>query len=206
MAKFEPNTKWPYLYENFINGIVYSTDMQKSEGKLNVHLSGNVLHYIGKDGKVYQSNDRKISRVEIGNDVYVVIDHSLMQVVGKDGNNILLKHVKADFSRVSSDNGGAYGASLNSSASNQLSSLELGGLNTPELGKLLQEKNDGAEIPLETEYFFIVGDKRIAADKNEVADFLGSDKAEEWKSFQKENKIKWKKEDSLITVLKYLSK
>ncbi len=205
MAKFEPNTKWPYLYENFTDGVVYATDMTKSEGKLNVHLSGNVLHYIGKDGKVYQSTDKNVARVEIGADAYLFIDHSLMQVVGTEGNNVLLKYTKAEFSRIQSGNAGAYGADLNSSSAQQLSSLELGGMNTPELGKMLQEKNDGAEIPLSVEYFFIIDGKRIAADKRSVGDSLGEAKATAWKTFQKENKIKWKKEDSLLTILKFLS-
>ncbi len=206
MAKFDPNTKWPYIYENFTDGVVYSTDMTKSEGKLNVHLSGNVLHYIGKDGKVYQGTDKKVARVEIGKDAYIYVDHSLMQVVGSEGKNVLLKFVKAEFSRIQNGSGGAYGADLNSSSSRQLSSLELGGMNTPELGMMLQEKNDGAEIPLATEYYFVIGGKRILADKKEVADFLGTSRAAEWKTFQKENKIKWKKEDSLVAVLKFLSK
>ncbi len=206
MAKFDPNTKWPYIYENFTDGVVYSTDKTKSEGKLNVHLSGNVLHYIGKDGKVYQDTDRKVARVEIGKDAYIYVDHSLMQIVGSEGENVLLKYTKAEFSRIQSGAGGAYGADLNSSSSRQLSSLELGGMNTPELGMMLQEKNDGAEIPLTTEYYFIIGGKRILADKNKVADFLGSSRIAEWKTFLKENKIKWKKEDCLMTVLKFLSK
>lgn len=206
MAKFDPNTKWPYIYENFTDGVVYSTDMTKSEGKLNVHLSGNVLHYIGKDGKVYQGTDKKVARVEIGKDAYIYVDHSLMQVVGSEGKNVLLKYVKAEFGRIQSGSGGAYGADLNSSSSRQLSSLELGGMNTPELGMMLQEKNDGAEIPLTTEYYFVIGGKRILADKKEVADLLGSSRAAEWKTFQKENKIKWKKEDSLVAVLEFLSK
>lgn len=206
MAKFDPNTKWPYIYENFTDGVVYSTDMTKSEGKLNIHLSGNTLHYIGKDGKVYQGNDKKVARVEIGDDAYIFVDHSLMQIVGSEGKNLLLKFTKAEFSRVQSGGGGAYGSDLNSSSSQKLSSLDLGGMNTPELGKMLQEKNDGAEIPTVTEYFFVIGDKRFAADKNHVAEFIGSSKANEWKAFQKENKIKWKKEDSLLAVLKYLSK
>lgn len=206
MAKYEPNTKWPYIYENFLDGVVYSSSMQKSEGKLNVHLSGNVLHYIGKDGKVYQGSDKNVARVEIGSDAYIYVDHSLMQIVGTVGKNVLLKYTKAEFSRMQSGNGGAYGADLNSSATNKLSSLDLGGLNTPELGKMLQEKDEGAEIPLSVEYYFIINGKRIPAEKNDIANLLGNEKAEEWKLFQKNNKIKWKKEDSLMTVLKYLSK
>ena len=205
-AKYEPNTKWPYIYENFTSGTIYSTNNMKSEGKLNIHLSGNVLHYIGGDGKVYMSDDRKISRVEIGKDAYIYIDHYLMQVVGSVGEQVLLKYTKAEFSRMQSSTSGAYGTDLNTSSSRQLSSLDLGGLNTPELGKMLQERNDGAEIPLSIEYFFFMDGKKVEAKKSDVIDYLGADKADDFNKFVKENKIKWKNEDSLIAVLKYLSK
>ena len=33
MAKFAPNTKWPYIYENFTDGVVYSTDPSRERGK-----------------------------------------------------------------------------------------------------------------------------------------------------------------------------
>ena len=71
--KFEPNTKWPYLYEDFQQGTIFFQDNQKnSSTELNVHLLGNVLHYLGKDGKIYQSDDKNVMRVEIGSDAYWV--------------------------------------------------------------------------------------------------------------------------------------
>lgn len=204
-AQFAPNTKWPYLYENFTKGIVYTQDLKKSEATLNVHLAGNVPHYIGKDGRIYQMSDSNIGRLEIGSDSFIVSNHQLMQIVATEGKNLLLKLTKADFSHMQSG-GGAYGADLNSSSVKSLSSLDLGGLDKPELGKMLQEKNDGAEIPLTSVYYFLMDGQQVEATKAAVAAYLGADKADEWKSFLKTNKIKWKKEDSLKLVLQYLCK
>ena len=81
MAQYEPNTKWPYLYSDFTEGTAYSSDNTKSALQMNVHLAGNVLHYIGKDGKIYRAADNKISRVEIGEDVYIFVNHRLMQLL-----------------------------------------------------------------------------------------------------------------------------
>lgn len=205
-AKYVPNTKWPYVYEDFTQGTVYSADNQKSEGLLNIHLAGNVLHYVGKDGKVYANDNHRIARVEIGQDAYIVVDNRLMQIVSQKDADVLLKLELADFSQLTQGSGGAYGSSLNSSASNQLSSLDLGGLNRPEHGMMLQEKHDGREIPVSTVYYFAIGGQCIEANKGEVMKYAGEERKAELTRFIKEKKVKWKNEDSLKTVLEYLSR
>ena len=205
-AQYEPNTRWPYLYENFTEGTAYSSDNTKSTLQMNIHLAGNVLHYIGKDDKIYRAEDNKITRVEIGGDAYLFINHQLMQLIGSHGNNVLLKLQDADFSRMQSAGVGAYGADANTLATSQKSSLDLGGLNTPELAKMLLEKEDGAIIPLVTRYYFIIGDKRIEASKGAVEKLIGEAREKDFKAFVKTNKIKWKNEESLKKILEYLSK
>lgn len=204
-AQFAPNTRWPYLYENFSQGTIYFAKNQKSEAQLNVHLLGNTLHYITQDGKIFESSDKDVIRVEIGNDTYWFANHKLMQVITQEGDCALLKLVYGDFDSMTSGSG-AYGSSLNSSASRDLSSLDLGGLNQPELGKMLQERNDGSEIPLETAYYFILGGKVVEANKKAVTETVEVSQSDNWKKFLKENKIKWKKEDSLISVLSFFAK
>lgn len=202
--RYVPNTKWPYIYENFQKGVIYVEGNQKGAMELNVHLLGNVLHYIKPDGRIYQSDEKNVIRVEIGSDVYIFSDRLLMKIVAQEGTNLLLKHVKADFDAMESGSG-AYGASLNSSAAHDLSSLDLGGLNNPELGKMLQEKRDGREIPVSEHYYFIVNDVRINANKKDVEKFVGEGRAAELKKFLKENKIKWKNAESLAQLLKFLA-
>lgn len=205
-AQYEPNTRWPYIYENFTEGTAYSSDNTKSTLQMNILLAGNVLHYIGKDDKIYRAEDNKITRVEIGGDAYLFINHQLMQLIGSHGNNVLLKLQDADFSRMQSAGVGAYGADANTLATSQKSSLDLGGLNTPELAKMLLEKEDGAIIPLVTRYYFIIGDKRIEASKGAVEKLIGEAREKDFKAFVKTNKIKWKNEESLKKILEYLSK
>lgn len=202
MAQFKPSTKWPYLYENFLQGKVYCGDKVNSDLSLNIHLWGNVLHYISADGKILESTYRNISRVEILDDVYLIADGKLMKLVASKGNNVLLLYTKGDFDSMRSGSG-AYGASLNSSATMELSSLDLGGMDKPALAKLQQEKNDGRVIPLTKEYYFIIDNKMVGASKKEMNDNYAS--VSGWKNFLKENKIKWKKEESLIKVLEFLS-
>jgi hypothetical protein len=205
-AQYAPNTRWPYLYENFTQGTIF-TGNQKSVAKLNIHLWGNVLHYVNTDGRIFQSDDNGVTRVEIGDDAYIYSNHQLVKVVDSNGTNLLVKLTKADFSRLQTSTG-AYGADLNSAATKNLSSLELGGLDKPELGKMLQEKSEGSTLSLNNEYFFIMNGLQIEADKSGVEKYLNdikSPKVNDLKSFIKENKIKWKSEDKLSLVLKFLT-
>ena len=205
---FEPNTKWPYLYEDFMPGTIYFEGNEKSSSKLNIHLWGNVLHYVKADGRIYQSSDQKVMRVEIGNDAYIFSDHKLVRIIAHEGTNLLAELVSGDFDAMRSSGGGAYGSSLNSSASRDLSSLgfDLGGMDHPELGLMLQEKQDGRTIPLITRYYFIIGGQQIEATKKGVEKFVGDDRADALKQFLKDNKVKWKKEESLIQVLQFLAR
>lgn len=205
-AQYEPNTHWPYIYENFIQGTIFKGN-QKSVAKLNIHLWGNVLHYINTDGRIFQTDDNGVTRVEIGDDAYIYSNHQLVKIVTTNGANLLVKLTKADFSRLQTSTG-AYGSDLNSAATKKLSSLELGGLDQPELGKMLQEKSEGSTLSLNNEYFFIMNGLQIDASKSGVEKYLSdikSPKAGNLKSFIKENKIKWKSEDSLSLILKFLS-
>lgn len=202
--RFEPNTKWPYVYENFTQGTIFFNSNKKSEAQLNIHLWGNKLHYLKGDNKIYQTDDRDVIRVEIGTDAYIFSDHQLVKILAVDQNNLLVELTKADFDALFTGTG-AYGSSLNSSAARDLSSLDLGGIDNPELGRLLQERNDGRDLSLKRLYFFIIDGKQIEANKKEVESLLNDNGKKEWKAFQKQNKIKWKNEDSLTKVLSFIN-
>ena len=205
--KYEPNTKWPYVYENFTPGTIYFEGNEKSSSDLNIHLWGNVLHYVKDDGKIYQTDDKKVMRVEIGDDAYIYSDHKLVLLVAAEGTNLLVKLTRGDFDALRNSGGGAYGSSLNSSATKDLSSLdfELGGIGQVDLGLMLQEKKDGA-IPIVDQYFFIIGGQQVEATKKGVEKFVGDANADALKQFLKENKTKWKKEDSLKQLLSFLGR
>ena len=202
---YEPNTKWPYVYNDFTPGTIFFDGNTKSSSSLNIHLLGNVLHYISADGRIFESNDQGVIRVEIGKDAYIYSDHKLVKIVSAKGNNLLVMLKKADFDAMRSQGGGAYGSSLQSSAARDLSSLDLGGLNQPELGKMLQEKTDGREIPVVDTYFYIIDGQQVDATRKGLESYLAPERKEAFEKFQKDKKIKWKKEESLISVLDFLA-
>ena len=202
--KYSPNTKWPYIYENFTEGTIFFEGNKKSESQLNIHLWGNKLHYLSNEGRIFTADDKDVIRVEIGSDAYIYSDHKLVRIVAVDKTNLLVELTKADFDALFTSTG-AYGSSLNSSSSRDLSSLDLGGMENSELGLMLQEKNDGRDIPLKKQYLFVLGGKQIEATKKSVENVLNADGQKDWKDFQKQNKIKWKNEESLSQVLTFIS-
>lgn len=203
-AQYYPTTKWPYVYENFEKGTIFLEGNKKnSDMLLNIHLMGNVLQYVGQDGRIYQKGDNDVMRVEIGDDAYIFSNHRMVRIIANEGTNLLVKMLLADF-MVLQQGTGAYGASLNSSAATDLSSLDLGGLNSPEHGKLLQEKTNGRTIPIKEQYFFIINGQQIEASKKGVEKYVGAARADELKQFLKTSKTKWKNEDSLLQLLKFL--
>ena len=201
---YEPNTKWPYIYENFTDGTIFFEGNKKKECMLNIHLWGNKLHYLNEDQRIFQSEDKGVIRVEIGSDAYIFSDHKLVRIIAADKNNVLVELTSGDFDALFSGTG-AYGSSLNSSASRDLSSLDLGGMDSPELGRMLQERSDGREISLKRKFFFIINGKQIEASKKDVEGLLSDEGKKEWNTFLKQNKIKWKNIDSLKQVLSFIN-
>ena len=203
MNAFTPNTKWPYLLENFQEGTLYR-GKDYSIAQFNIHLMGNKLHYVNpKDDKICESRQNDMDSVVIGGKKFVLADGELMQVVGSNGQNMVLLCEYADFSGMNQAKG-AYGSSSNSSATRQLTSIDLAGMNNPKHGLLLQEKNDGSELYMHKKYFLKLGNKVIEAGKKDVEKILADSQKDAWKQFLKKNKIKWKNPESLVLVLDFL--
>ena len=206
-SAYTPNTKWPYVYENFSEGTLYR-GKDYSVAQFNIHYMGNVLHYISpEDDKIYTAKGNDVDSVMIADRKYVLVDHKdgrkMMEVVAQSGENKAFRLDYVDFDAAMQSSGGAYGSSSNSSATRNLSSLDLGGMNNPKHGLLLQEKNDGKSLVVRSRYYLRIGKFDIEANKKAVEQIVPAEKEEEWKQFLKKNKIKWKKPESLQLVLEF---
>lgn len=200
-AQYTPNTKWPYVLENFENGVLHRGTDHSEEAMFNIHFTGNTLHYVNPtDQKIYTAKYNKIDSVVMNSGTFVQsIDGQMMRVEARRGENMVLKLEYADLDALNT-NTGAYGLSLNSSATRKLSSL---GTTNASLIMMLQERNDGTPLVIRTKYYLRIGDKDIEANKGAIEDFLTDDKKEGFKLFLKQNKIKWKKPESLAVLLQY---
>lgn len=201
---YEPTTKWPYLYKDFSNGVVYFADNSKVNASVNVHLLHSTLHYL-KGELIYQVEPKDLVRVEIGSEYFIYIDNQLTRVVKSSGNNLLTSLSMGDFDALLKPTG-AYGISTSVSATRDLSSLEIGGLVNMNHRQMLVEKEDGKSLPIKQEYLFVIDGKAISASKKNLEKSLAGKYKENFDTFLKNNKMRWKDESQLIKLFEYVVK
>lgn len=205
-AEYEPTTVWPYIYENFADGIVVYSNGQANKAKFNVHLEAAELQYLEGD-KIMTSNPDVIDYAVIADDKYVVADGMMMKVYTEnDSRDAFLLILKLGDLESLFTGTGAYGASANTQAVSQKTSLDLGGKNIIDHSKLLADRKEdsGKELPVKETKYIKVRDKCCKAFQKDVEREFGLAGNAQWKSFLKTNKIKWRKEDDLFKVVEYL--
>ena len=71
---------------------------------------------------------------------------------------------------------------------------------------ILNEKTDGMDLGIQSVYYLITPDYKVKATKKDVEEALPDDKADAFKSFLKEHKIKWKKPQDMLKVVDFLAR
>lgn len=201
---YDPTTKWPYLYQNFSNGTIYFADNTKVNASVNVHLALSSLHYL-KGDLIFQVEPKDLIRVEIGSDAFIYIDDQLSRILKNVENNLLITLTRVDFDAMAKP-GGAYGMSTSSSATRDLSSLEISGLANNNHRQMMIEKEDGKYLPVKVEYLFVVDNQALTASKKNLEKELSPELREKLKLFLKQNRMKWKNEEHLKRLLEFLFK
>ena len=206
-AEYSPTTMWPYIYEDFTDGLVMYKNGSAIKAKLNIHLESGELQYIEGDA-IMTSDLRNIDYAIVGTDKYVVAEESMMKVLEENESRtaFVLLSTLGDFEALFVGTG-AYGSSANTQAVRNQTSLEIGGKNVVSHAKLLAEKKEdgGKSLSTKEKLYIKVGDKVSPAYQKDVEKEFGLSGNQQWKSFLKNNKIKWRKPDSLYEIVEFLS-
>jgi len=207
-AQYEPTTVWPYIYEDFSQGMVIFKDGKANKSSVNIHLNAGELQYLEGDRIMTATLDDVDCAVM--NDVkYVVADNKMMQVILENEQHtaFVLNCVLADLDALYSVQG-AYGSNTNTQAVRSQVSVDLGGLGVSSHAKLLAEKKeDGGKLITTKEKKYIkVGNTVAPAYQKDIENAFGLSGNQEWKSFLKTEKIKFRKEADLLKVAQYLVK
>lgn len=96
--------------------------------------------------------------------------------------------------------------SSTSSSVNKLNSIDIGGISNLNYRLMVDEKQEGRILPLKVTYLLFVNGDTIPAVKSEIEKHLTDDKKAEFKTFIKEKKIKFNKEESLLDLLSFFQK
>ena len=202
--KYNPTTTWPYMYADFEEGELKMNAGNPKNGKYNVHLLKGTLHFIEGD-LIREANSYEIFSVKIGNDYYANAGGRMMKVVAKNDNGFIAEETLANIAELN-NTGGAYGSSSNSVSTQALSSLEGIGGNRSNMNhmELKNAKGEGEILPVTVKTYIVVSGYCIFATKKDVSDLSGIDK-KELNTFLKENSIKWKDPQSLLTLVDFLA-
>lgn len=199
----EPTTTWPYIYSDFKSGELKPLSGAPIQGAFNIHVLESRLHFI-EDGIIREMKPSEVLSVKVGDDIFATVSGKMMKVLAKSDNGFVAEEVLVDIARLNTT-GGAYGSSSNSIATQALSSLEgIGGTRTNmNHMELKNAKDEGSPLPVIVKKYLVFPGYVVYATKADVSKLAGIDK-DELNTFIKENKIKWKDENSLIKVLDFI--
>lgn len=204
---FEPRETWPYIYESFEPGAVRtSSGALIAEGQYNVCVADGSLHYIS-DGTVMKADMASIYTAKVGEDVYVKVRGAMYKVLAENDYGSILEGVEVDWDEYNKVEVG-YGVSVSTSSRHGLNvmALDTGG-NINILNERLQVVSDnkmrGKVVPLKVTTYIYCHNRLTRAGKADILDLPGIDKKDA-NSFIKQEKIKWRKTDSLLKVLEYI--
>lgn len=199
-----PTTTYPYLYENFMPGTVVMDVGNKVSYHMNIHLRAGRLHYVDKDGLIKEAFLKDVAAIEIGDDVYLPVYSSMMKVVAKNDKGCVVLEQLGDFEGAISGSG-AYGISASSSATMKLTSVQTDNQINQNYMNILNEKENGMNLDIQEAYYIVTPKFKGKATRKDIESALPTDRLEDFKKFVKANKIKWKKPNSLLMLVDFLS-
>jgi hypothetical protein len=218
--KYEPTTRWPYLYEHFQKGVIYLKNNRVTEREVNIHLAKSVLHYT-EDNVIHELSNiddvdsiriEATTSVDIQGDVhrlrtvdtYVYIEDKVYRVLQQDTLSGLYLLSLGNFDDLLTTTG-AYGTRSHTSSAKNYNVLDFGGITERNLIKLRSEKEDGKFFPVDKTYYFKIDGQLVKADRKLLEKAITSPQAKErLQQYLKKNKVKWNQPDSLIKLYQSL--
>ena len=199
----EVTTNWPYIYSDFIKGTVYYTGGAKTEALMNIHLLRSKLHYLDKE-IIKEAKNADILVVEIGNDKYFAFNDQMLKVISGTQTGFLGELTVADLSALN-ESGGAYGASSNSQATRKLTSIDSQSGRTYITNhiELKNNKSGGTLLSVSKKYYIVSNGEIYLATQKGINSKLPEERRSEFKTFVKNNKIRWKTPESLVVLLEF---
>ena len=195
-------SSWPYLYPEFSKGTVWMSDGKKYERDLNVHLAKGRLHFV--DGNaIKEANPGEIVLVELNGDQFTSLNGDIVKVIGDIERGYVAKKTSVDFQKLN-ETDGPYGTKIDAGATLSLTTLELTG-DASSYPELLRNRNEGSSLPLKNDYYIVTGGKVLNASKKAVENSLDAEGKAAFKTFQKQNKIKWQDTASLLQLVDFLT-
>lgn len=194
-------SSWPYIYPEFSQGTVWMNDGKKYEREMNVHVAKGRLHFVD-GGVIKEANPGEIALVELNGDKFTVLNGDVVKVSGDMDRGYVARRTSIDYQKLN-ETDGPYGTKIDAGATLSLTAFELTGV-AASYSELLRNRNEGSALPLKDDYYLVVGGKVLNASKKAVENSLDAEGKAAFKTFQKQNKIKWQDTSSLLQLVDFL--
>lgn len=197
------STSWPYLYPEFTEGTVMLKSGSTLVYPLNVHILEGRLHFLD-NGVIKEAVADEILLIKIGNDQYVNVNGQVMKVVASNEKGFVAALQLGDFEKLR-DSGGAYGSSTTSSATRRLTSIDVAGRVNQNHMELWESRHNGELVDLDITYYLVTPQMTVEANQKAIRAQLDDAGKEAFKKWLKQNKVKWKNPESLLTLIEFIN-
>ena len=204
--RFEPKDTWPFVYENFTDGALYSSTGEKLlSAKMNVSILNQKLYYL-RGETIMEADMVRLYAAKIGpaEDLYVNVGAKMYRVLAESEGGAALQADILDVERYNKASIG-YGVTSYTASTQNVSGLAMESAAGVNINQAQASKEGGEPLPVLEKKYILYGRGRIVpALKREVMDIPDLDK-QAAKVFFKENKIKWNQAASLTQVADFLT-
>lgn len=206
--RFEPKDTWPFLYENFTDGTLYSsTGEVLLSAPMNVSVLNQKLYYL-KGETIMEADMVRMYAAKISNglvqEVYVNVGAKMYRVLAESEGGAALEADILDVERYNKASIG-YGVTSYTASTQNVSGMAMEAAAGVNINKATASREGGETLPMLEKKYILYGQGRIVpALKREVMDIPDLDK-QAAKEFFKENKIKWNQAASLTQVADFLT-
>ena len=204
--RFEPKDTWPFVYENFTDGALYSSTGEKLlSAKMNVSILNQKLYYL-RGETIMEADMVRLYAAKIGpaEDLYVNVGAKMYRVLAESDGGAALQADILDVERYNKASIG-YGVTSYTASTQNVSGLAMESAAGVNINQAQASKEGGEPLPVLEKKYILYGRGRIVpALKREVMDIPDLDK-QAAKVFFKENKIKWNQAASLTQVADFLT-
>ena len=192
--------KWPYLFEEFHEGLLYFDSGKISKGSFNIDIANQMLVFFETDNVIKSvSKTITIDSLVLSNSKFYKSD-SFYEVIAQSGSKLLLKKDRIDLN-AAGDTGGGYGTGSATDASTKLTSIDVANYTGVPYEVMKLEKGKGKVFETISGYYISTGkdEPYQRATKNAFSEvFPNSDV----KEIIKANGLKLNQEDDLILLFK----
>lgn len=204
--RFEPKDTWPFVYENFTDGALYSSTGEiLLSAKMNVSILNQKLYYL-RGETIMEADMVRLYAAKIGpaEDLYVNVGAKMYRVLAESDGGAALQADILDVERYNKASIG-YGVTSYTASTQNVSGLAMESAAGVNINQAQASKEGGEPLPVLEKKYILYGRGRIVpALKREVMDIPDLDK-QAAKVFFKENKIKWNQAASLTQVADFLT-